>query len=149
MGKLNESMYTSNKDDWETPDWLFDSLNKTFKFELDACANENNFKVKKYFNKTDNCLLKDWSSYSAVWMNPPYGKHIRDFIEKAYKESKKGTTVVCLIPCRTDTNWWNDIVIKGNIYFLKKRLKFKGSNNMAPFPCAVVIFWGNILGDVI
>ena len=37
-------------------------------------------------------------------MNPPYGRNIKHWIKKAYEESVKGATVVCLIPARTDTS---------------------------------------------
>lgn len=72
-------------------------------------------------------------------MNPPYGRVIGDWIKKA-KESN--TTVVCLVPARTDTRWWHDNVINdaAEIRFIKGRLKFGGQKNSAPFPSAVVIY---------
>ncbi|MEH7246485.1 DNA N-6-adenine-methyltransferase [Neobacillus niacini] len=60
---------------------------------------------------------------------------------KAFEESSKGATVVCLIPARTDTKYWHDYVMKADeIRFVKGRLKFGGSKNSAPFPSAVVVF---------
>ena len=79
-----------------------------------------------------------------VFMNPPYGRHIGKWIKKAYLESKKGGTwVVCLVPARTDTKWWWDYCIKGEIRFLKGRIKFENNgkeSNSATFPSAIVIF---------
>ena len=75
-------------------------------------------------------------------MNPPYGRGIKEWIKKAYEESRKeDTTVVMLIPARTDTRYWHDYVMKANdLYFVKGRLKFGNGENSAPFPSAVVVF---------
>jgi site-specific DNA-methyltransferase (adenine-specific) len=51
-----------------------------------------------------------------------------------------GYKVVCHLPARTDTAWWHDYVIKGDVTFLRGRLKFGGHKNSAPFPSAIVIF---------
>jgi len=76
----------------------------------------------------------------VCWMNPPYGRTIGKWMRKAYESSLTGSTVVCLVPARTDTAWWHDYAIKGEVRFLRGRLKFGGSANSAPFPNAVVIF---------
>lgn len=76
-------------------------------------------------------------------MNPPYGREIGKWVRKAYESSLGGTTVVCLLPARTDTRWWHDYCMKGEIRFIRGRLKFGGHKNSAPFPSAVVIFRGN------
>jgi hypothetical protein len=73
-------------------------------------------------------------------MNPPYGRGISVWMEKAYNESRQGALVVCLIPSRTDTLWWHNYAMKGEIRFIKGRIKFGGHENPAPFPSAVVIF---------
>ena len=75
-------------------------------------------------------------------MNPPYGREIKKWIEKAYKESTKGAIVVCLIPARTDTKYWHEYIFPyaSEIRFIKGRLKFGNSANSAPFPSALVIF---------
>ena len=61
-------------------------------------------------------------------------------MKKAYESSLNGATVVCLVPSRTDTAWWHDYAVKGQIEFIRGRLKFGGNKNSAPFPSAVVIF---------
>ena len=73
-------------------------------------------------------------------MNPPYGREIGKWVKKAYEESRKGTPVVCLLPARTDTAWWNDYCAKGLIKFVRGRLKFGNAETGAPFPSAIVIF---------
>ena len=74
-------------------------------------------------------------------MNPPYGRQIGKWMEKAYKESlSNADIVVCLVPARTDTKWWHDWALKGKVIFVKGRLKFNDGKQSAPFPSAVVIF---------
>lgn len=124
---------------------MFDYINAEFGFTLDACASEHNFKVDNYFTKEDNSLVQDWEG--IVWMNPPYGRTIGEWMKKAFDESQKGATVVCLVPARTDTAWWHDYAMKGEIRFIRGRVKFqqpgKSGNNSAPFPSAIVIFRSN------
>lgn len=74
-------------------------------------------------------------------MNPPYGRQISDWLKKAYLSSvENGATVVCLIPARTDTRYWHDYCVKGEMFFLKGRLKFGDATSGAPFPSAIVVF---------
>lgn len=75
-------------------------------------------------------------------MNPPYGRDIKYWVQKAYEESLKGATVVCLIPARTDTTYWHKYIFgkADDIRFIKGRLKFGYSKNSAPFPSAVIVY---------
>lgn len=130
--------FSSKTDLWETPQDIFDKLNSEFRFELDVCAIPENAKCINYFTPEQDGLTKEWNG--TCWMNPPYGREIIYWIRKAYESSKNGVTVVCLVPARTDTKWWHDYVMKGEIRFIRGRLKFGGQKNSAPFPSAIVIF---------
>jgi phage N-6-adenine-methyltransferase len=139
----NELMFSSKTDLWETPQWFFDRLNKVFNFGIDVCALSENAKCDTYYTPDDNGLLKDWRG--VCWLNPPYGRQISAWVEKAYKSAKEnGATVVCLLPARVDTRWWHDYCAKGEVFFVKGRLKFGGCDNSAPFPNAVVVFRPNV-----
>ena len=140
MGKLNSSLFSSKDQTWETPQDLFDKLNNVFKFELDVCATDETAKCNKYFTPEIDGLKQEWRG--TCWMNPPYGREIKKWIEKAYKESTKGAIVVCLIPARTDTKYWHEYIFPyaSEIRFIKGRLKFGNSTNSAPFPSTLVIF---------
>lgn len=131
--------FSSSKMDWETPQDLFDRLNAEFHFEWDVCASKDNAKCACFWTEKDNALGKSWKN-KTCWMNPPYGWEIGLFMAKAYLESCEGATVVCLVPSRTDTAWWHNYAMKGEIRFLKGRLKFVGAAFSAPFPSAVVVF---------
>jgi len=137
-----ETLFSSKSTEWGTPQHFFDKLEDIFgKFTLDPCSNDSNYKVKMRFTERDDGLSKDWAG-NMVFMNPPYGRAIKEWIKKAYEEGQKNdTTVVALIPARTDTRYWHDYVMKADaIYFVKGRLKFGNGEGSAPFPSAVVVF---------
>ena len=131
-------MFSSKTDLWATPQTFFDKLNSEFGFDTDVCALASNAKCAKFFTPEVNGLTQAWEG--VCWVNPPYGRGIGMWLKKAYESSQKGATVVCLVPSRTDTQWWHNYCMKGEVRFIKGRLKFGGHNNAAPFPSAVVIF---------
>lgn len=133
-----ELMFSSASEEWATPQDFFDNLNKEFHFTVDVCATPENAKVSTYYTKQDDSLSLEWTG--ICWMNPPYGRNIKRWVKKAWESAQKGSTVVCLLPARTDTSWWHDYCMKGEVRFIRGRLKFNGSANSAPFPSAVVIF---------
>lgn len=131
--------FSSKTDMWATPDDFFLKLDAVFHFETDVCASPENAKCVNFFTANDCGLTKDWTG--TCWMNPPYGRGIGEWIEKAYSSAKNnGATVVFLLPARVDTRWWHDYCAKGEVFFIKGRLKFGGSPKSAPFPSALVVF---------
>ena len=130
--------FSSKTDLWYTPQDFFKKYDDVYKFETDVCATDDNAKCAKYYTEEMDGLSQEWRG--VCWMNPPYGRTIGNWMKKAYESSLEGATVVCLVPARTDTNWWHDYAMKGDIEFIKGRLKFGGSKNSAPFPSAVVVF---------
>ncbi|MDL2264639.1 phage N-6-adenine-methyltransferase [Synergistaceae bacterium OttesenSCG-928-I11] len=135
-------MFSSRTDEWETPAQLFEGLNEEFCFSLDVCASCCNKKCESFYSRKEDALKQEWSG--ICWMNPPYGREIWRWVQKAYESSRNGATVVCLLPARTDTSWWQDYVIPhaDEVRFIRGRLKFSGSRHNAPFPSAIVIFKG-------
>ena len=124
---------------WETPRQLFEKLDSEFNFTLDVCALPENAKCRRYYTPETDGLKQAWSG--VCWMNPPYGREIGKWVEKAFESAKAGATVVCLLPARTDTAWWHSFVMEAfEIRFLRGRLRFVGAENSAPFPSAVVVF---------
>ena len=138
---LSAGLFTSARSDWETPRATFNALHEEFSFRLDVCATQENAKCDDYLSVGDNALSVPWRG--PAWMNPPYGREIGKWVRKAYEESRRGVTVVCLLPSRTDTRWWHDYVMEADeIRFIRGRLHFDGHKNGAPFPSAVVVFRG-------
>ena len=134
--------FSSVTDQWATPLDFFKKCEEKYgPFNTDVCADASNAKCKEFFTKEQDGLKQAWKG--KCWMNPPYGKEIGKWMEKAFLSAQnEGATIVCLVPARTDTKWWHDYAMKGQIEFIKGRLKFGGSKNSAPFPSALVIFKG-------
>lgn len=141
--QVQKVMFSSKNSDWTTPQDLYDALDAEHGFTLDPCATNESAKCEKYFTPEDDGLNQDWTGHT-VFMNPPYGREIKHWLQKAWQASQKGnTTVVCLIPARTDTKYWHDYCMKANeIYFVKGRLKFGDATAGAPFPSAIIVFRG-------
>lgn len=143
---LIEPMVSSKSNEWVTPQWLFDKLDEEFNFTLDPCSNNDNAKCKKFYTEKENGLKQNWDN-DVVFMNPPYGGNTNKWIRKAWIESKKGATVVCLIVSSTDRSYWHKYIFPyaSQIRFLRGRLKFsntKFSNtkSTAPFASAIIVF---------
>jgi len=138
---------TSKSSEWETPQDFFDELHAEFHFTLDPCATKENAKCKSFYTKKDNGLSKQWYGES-VFMNPPYGREIGNWVKKAYltRNLSYDAIIVGLLPARTDTKYWHDYILHGRaseIRFIKGRLKFIGEQKgigSAPFPSAIVIW---------
>ena len=134
-----EVMFSSKTDLWETPQDLFDKYDAIYHFETDVCALPENAKCEKYYTPEDDGLLQPWNG--VCWCNPPYGRTIGKWIQKAYETFAGGGTVVMLLPARTDTKWFHEYIYnKAEIRFIKGRLKFGNSKNAAPFPSMIVVF---------
>lgn len=137
MGKLDVH-FLSQSNEWATPQDFFDRLNEEFRFTLDAAATPENAKCDRFFTVNDNGLTQSWKG-ERVWLNPPYGREIGKWIEKASTEPSELT--VMLIPARTDTKAWHEHIFgKAEIRFVRGRLKFGGGQANAPFPSAVIVF---------
>lgn len=149
VAMINKALFTSNKEDWETPQDFYDRLNAKYHFEWDLAASDDNAKCSCYFTRDDNSLEQDWEGLSGnLFLNPPYGRELKLWVKKAATTGLKDKqNLVMLIPSRTDTSYWHDYIFgKANITFIRGRLKFEldgVSGDSAPFPSAVVIYTGD------
>jgi phage N-6-adenine-methyltransferase len=134
-----KAYFKSKTTEWATPQAFFEALDREFHFMLDVAAQPDNAKCPQYFTPEENGLVQPWKG--ICWMNPPYGKASSQWVAKAYESAQQGATVVCLLPARTDTKWWQRYCLPPTeVRFVAGRLTFGGANNPAPFPNAVVIF---------
>jgi len=132
-----KTKFATGRQDWETPDSIFAPLAAEFHFTLDVCASKRNAKCVVYITQAMDGLSLPWRG--VCWMNPPFGTQGK-WVRKAYESAQSGATVVCLLPCRTNTNWWQDYCMKGTVRFIRGRPKFKGAKHGLPQPLAIVIF---------
>lgn len=137
------SRTVNSKDNYETPQYFFDLLCNEFHFTLDVCADLFNAKVVDFYTEISDGLKQDWCG-EVCWCNPPF-KNIEDWAKKCYEEGQKiNTTVVMILPSRTDTEYWHKYIMKayeirfckGRVDFLQNGLVKKGVN----FPLAIVVF---------
>jgi site-specific DNA-methyltransferase (adenine-specific) len=148
--KINSKVFGNSRDDraeWETPESFFQQLNEEFHFTLDAAASDANHKCKKYFTKDQDGLTQRWSG--TVWCNPPYGKTIPQWLEKAIEEQRRGVTSVFLLMARTEMSYFHELIFpNAEIRFVKGRVKFshpdpaKNKNNTPFYGSMLVIFKG-------
>jgi phage N-6-adenine-methyltransferase len=139
-------MFSSATPEWETPQALFDRLSVRYGgFTLDVCASHANAKCQRYFTPGDDGLLQPWKGHRC-WMNPPYGREIGKWVEKAATEARAGAhVVVALLPARTDTAWFHKHIYRQPhtyVEFLRGRVRFGNATAGAPFPSMVVAFNG-------
>lgn len=138
--KINSSWYTSTTDEWVTPQAVFDKLNAEFHFTLDPCCSHSNAKCQKHYTMQEDGLAQDWGG-ETVFVNPPFSK-MKDWAHKCLVESQKpNTTVVMLIPARTDTAYFHDYILPySTLRFIRGRLHYNEAKSGAPFPSMIVIF---------
>lgn len=108
-----------NNDHWETPDYLYEELNKEFNFDFDPCP---------LYSKIDGLAIP-WGKVNFV--NPPYNRIDKPkFILKAYNEWKLGKICVLLLPAATGTKQFHEIILpNAEVRFIKGRISFKGYNS--------------------
>jgi phage N-6-adenine-methyltransferase len=147
--------FSSIDETWTTPRRFFDDLDREFGFTLDAAALAVSTLIPRNWYGPDHAdparrdaFARSWAADAcggAVWLNPPYGRTIGQWMHRAAAEANRGATVVCLVPARTDTAWFQDTALtrkvagRAELRFVRGRLKF-GAGGPAPFPSAVVVF---------
>ena len=116
-----------HKDDWATPPYFYDELNKEFDFNFDPCPYQHD--IEKW-----NGLEIEWKERNFI--NPPYSRKLKDeFVKKAIEESKKGKLCVMLLPVSTSTRLFHDHILPNQkeIRFIDGRIKFCGVNTKGEY----------------
>ena len=131
----------AERDNWQTPQWLFNKLHKQYSFEFDCCASKNNTKCDTWHDNflmvgNEEAGLED----ECCWMNPPFSKayqmfrHFFDFVDCG----------VCIYRCdNLETALYQDIILKHATWILipKGRISYEGkAGKGARFPSALIGF---------
>jgi phage N-6-adenine-methyltransferase len=147
-------LFSSAKDDWQTPRELFDELNAEFDFNVDLAATAENTLCDEWFDERRGGALNwPWAPVGRTgFCNPPYSRGLqKKFIEKAATERLSGFTTVMLIPARTDTKAFHRYIWNAETHqpregvevrFLPGRIRFVGAAHGAPFPSMIIVFRG-------
>ena len=147
-----EALESKDTDEWETPDYLYKSMDDIYHFTLDVCATDDNAKCDEYYTIAEDGLKCDWGRFN--WCNPPYSRgQLERWLKRAYEETLKGNTTVVLMPSNTDTCYFHEYVWDERVnswyrwietvYMVNGRLKFSDAKNSARFPSMLVVFSGH------
>ncbi len=119
-----------HSDNWATPKYFYDKLNKEFNFDFDPCPlNEGVITWDK-----DGLLMENWGGVNFI--NPPYSNHLKtSFVQKAITQAKKGKICVMLLPVSTSTKLFHDLIQPNasEIRFIKGRIPFIGINTKGQY----------------
>lgn len=143
--------YASKTMEWYTPRYILDLVVEILgSIDLDPCSNPEKTvpATTHYCLPEQDGLILPWKG--TVFLNPPYGKYVSDWIVKFSQEQKKelGNTIL-LLPARVDTRWYQMIEYNVEMRF-KGRVKFEPADptqkrNPAGFP-SVLLYWGDQAG---
>ncbi|NLB00624.1 MAG: adenine methyltransferase [Methanomicrobiales archaeon] len=142
------AMFTSKTPEWYTPPEIIEAVRDLFggMIDLDPCSNAEGDRphvpAAEHYTREDDGLAHAW--YGRVYMNPPYGRGIKPWIEKVREEYEAGriSEAVVLVKSATDTAWFRILSGRFPRCEVAGRLKFSGCDSPAPFPS--VLFY---LGD--
>jgi phage N-6-adenine-methyltransferase len=134
-----KALFSKDTTEWGTPTWLIHLVETKFgKIDLDVAASAQNHACERWFGKEQDGLVQPWEG-KVVWCNPPYGRDVGMWLDKAKFEVLQGRagTVVMLLPARTDTRWFHEYAEVTAVYMFKGRLKFLKEDLPEPEPFAV------------
>lgn len=131
-------MFTSETPEWYTPAHIVTAVVDVLGvIDLDPCADPGRgIPAGKHFIASDDGLAQEW--HGRIYMNPPYGREIGEWVEKLAAEHAAGRVkeAIALVPARVDTTWWRRLPFDQWLA-VTGRLAFSGFENPAPFPSAV------------
>jgi len=137
IGTIND--FNSKAVEYSTPLKPFKPIADEFRLEIDVCASPENAKLDRYWTVEDNALTKEW--VGNCWMNPPFSRQLNQWVKKAWQDSKKfGGTKVCLIPVRSNTQWWGAVVKDAEVRFIIGEVNFNDEERGLWLPMCVLIF---------
>ena len=127
---------------WRTPPevMLYLKYNHGFLPTIDACADKDNRKCKRFFSEENSFLLVDPKSINGeqIWCNPPYSKPL-PFVKQCIALSGNGNDVFMLLNMDTSTKWFELIeatenatvmpVVGGRIHFVNEKGEQITKNN--------------------
>lgn len=134
---------SSKRMDWCTPLNVLGRIYQFDKIGLDPCGNANSEVIADEI-WTEGGLDRPWHDKGLVYVNPPYGRGIGDWIAKCNKTSHDSNAdIIALVPARTDTEWFRSaLCLASRICLIRGRLRFQDAPSSAPFPSAL-IYWGD------
>lgn len=150
-----ERMASSKSQHWGTPEDFLGKVQELGPIALDPCSHPKSIvptEIKLCLPDHDG-LAADWNTLAKgglVFVNPPYGKEVRHWVQKAVIESARGTEILMLTGARVETKYFQDWIFataqgvcfpKGRLHFLDLTMDTPVKTHPAFFPSAVS-YWG-------
>ena len=132
MNTKNKSFTPVNiKDLWQTPEELFNKLDKEFNFVCDFAASELNKLCDQFIGEEHDSLgTHRW--LSSNWCNPPHS-NITPWVKKAIDQHLQGKTTVMLVPVDTSVKWFKLAYESCNeVRFISGRISFINADTQKP-----------------
>jgi hypothetical protein len=141
---MDSILFASDRHDWQTPDEVLIPTRRLGPIVLDPCTDETN-PCEATYPLTQRGLEADWRTFGTggiVYVNPPYGRQLGEWVSKCIVESLRDLEIVLLTPARPDTDWYDRARTSCKAWCeIRGRLTFKGAPSTAPFPSAIH-YWG-------
>lgn len=155
MSKINPGLYSSERQDWQTPPEVYEPILRFIgleRFSVDPFCSDRNIPAFYHlglFGDGFEMGWNEWDSPAVCWVNPPYGRDLKRAMAKCAEEARKGCKIWALVPARTETSYQHDygLAHADFVVFLRGRIKFINaatgtSEGTAPFP-TMLLYWGN------
>jgi len=144
--KMAVHFYSESVECYTPPKIIERTLQAMGQIDLDPCSNDHdnpNVPAIQHYTQEDDGLSQDWRG--RVYMNPPYGREIADWVEYLCQQYESGnvTEAIALVPSRTDTQWFRRLREYPRC-FVWGRLHFSDNEVGAPFPSMVVYLGKNV-----
>lgn len=129
---------SKESDEYGTPRWIYDYVDKIFNFDMDVCASKKNHKHENYITIKQDALNPKTPWGIRNWCNPPYS-NILPWYERAIKEADMhGAMTVFLSKWDHSTKHGQLVLREFNlIFFIAERIKFEGADSSCNFPCFI------------
>lgn len=145
-GKAEKTQWSvllgSECEHWNTPAIVLETLLELWPdgIDLDPCTNDGSLvPAAKTYTKAEDGLTRPWAG--RVFVNPPYGRGVLAWLERAHLTAQEGGEVAMLLPARVDTAWFHTYGARADaVCFWRGRLTFVGAPDPAPFPSAVLYY---------
>lgn len=135
---MQSALLSSVRMDWNTPDSILcplrDFSQAAFgiaRIALDPCSNGQSIvDASSSFDVASDGLAQSWRCNGLVYVNPPYGRAIKAWMQKAAQEAAKGAEIASLVPARVDTRWFQEAAQSAQcILFIRGRVRLIWSPN--------------------
>lgn len=128
-----------DRNSYETPDYVFEALDREFNFTWDLCATKETAKCKDYFSKKDDAFKQDWFLLDGwLWINPPYSP-LKPWLQRIQEQAALGANIVALVPPIVTTAYFAKFLphevrfVIGRISFLANKQEITGNRDASCF----------------